>query len=183
VLVAGTPVAYGITTQGALPPVVLTGIGLAIASVVVISRVPPESPDRPSGFGWGLAAGLSLGALTIVVAQLSKGSVFGPLIIIRSTEAIIGGAAILLTRRAWRLPRELWPAALAVGTFDMTGTAAYLAAIQLGPLAVAAVLSGLYPAMTVILAAAILKERMTRTHVLGLGAAALAVVLIAAGQP
>jgi len=62
------------------------------------------------------------------------------------------------------------------------GTAAYLAAIQIGPLAVAAVLSALYPAMTVLLAAVVLRERLTRVHALGLAAAALAVVLIAGGQ-
>ena len=182
VLVAGIPVAYGLATQGALPGLVVVGIVLAIVSVVVISRVRPESADRPSGLAWGLGAGLTLGALTIAVAQLSHGSVFGPLLIIRSTEAVIGATVILLTRRAWRIPRDLWPGALAVGFFDMAGTAAYLTAIQIGPLAVAAVLSALYPAMTVLLAAALLKEQMTRVHVAGLVAAAVAVVLIAGGQ-
>jgi len=182
VLVAGIPVTYGLATQGSLPLLVLAGIGLAIASVIVISRVPPEAANRPSGFVWGLASGLTLGALTIAVAQLSSGSVFGPLILIRTTEALIGATAILLTRRAWRIPRALWPAAVVVGLFDMTGTAAYLAAIQIGPLAVAAVLSALYPAMTVLLAAAVLKERLTRLHALGLVVAALAVALIAGGQ-
>ena len=182
VLVAGIPVTYGLATQGALPGIVLAGIGLAIASVIIISRVPAEAADRPSGFVWGLAAGLTLGALTIAVAQLTRGAVFGPLIVIRSTEALVGATAIVLTRRAWRVPRDLWRGALAVGLFDMTGTAAYLAAIQIGPLAVAAVLSALYPAMTVLLAAAVLHERLTRLHALGLVAAGLAVVLIAGGQ-
>jgi drug/metabolite transporter (DMT)-like permease len=182
VFVAGIPVIYGLATQGSPPAIVLVGIVLAIVSVVVIARVPPESPDRPSGFVWGLGAGLTLGALTIAVAQISDGSVFGPLIVIRSTEALVGVAAIVMARRAWRAPRDLWPAAFAVGLFDMAGTAAYLAAIQIGPLAVAAVLSALYPAMTVVLAAALIRERMTRIHLVGLVAAGLAVVLIAGGQ-
>jgi drug/metabolite transporter (DMT)-like permease len=182
VLVAGIPVIYGVSIQGSPPLLVVAGIGLAIASVVVISRVPDQGDGRPSGFFWGLGAGLTLGALTIVVAQLSHGAVFGPLLIIRSTETVIGGAVILLTRRAWRVPRRMWRSALAVGLFDMTGTAAYLTAIQIGPLAVAAVLSALYPAMTVVLAALILKERLTRLHALGLLGAALAVALIAGGQ-
>jgi len=181
-LVAGIPVVYGLATQGVLPLAVLAGIGLAMGSVVLISRVPPDSADRPSGLAWGLAAGLTLGALTIAVAQIADGHVFGPLVVIRSTEALVGAVAILLTRRAWRVPRELWPAAFAVGLFDMAGTAAYLAAIQIGPLAVAAVLSALYPAMTVLLAAAVLRERLTPINALGLGAAAMAVVLIAGGQ-
>lgn len=182
VLVAGIPVVYGISTQGSPPVLVVVGIGLAIASVVVISRVPAEDEGRPSGFVWGVGAGLTLGALTIAVAQLSHGAVFGPLLIIRTTEALVGGTVILLTRRAWRLPRALWRSGVAVGLFDMTGTAAYITAIQIGPLAVAAVLSALYPAMTVVLAALILRERLTRLHALGLVGAGLAVVLIAGGQ-
>jgi drug/metabolite transporter (DMT)-like permease len=182
VLVAGIPVSYGLATQGALPLLVVVGIVLAIASVVMISRVPAEASSRPTGLAWGLAAGVTLGALTIAVAHITPGLVFGPLVLIRLTEALVGAAVILLARRQWRISRELWPAAFAVGLFDMVGTATYLAAIQIGPLAVAAVLSALYPAMTVLLAAAVLKERLTRVHVLGLGVAALAVVLIAGGQ-
>jgi drug/metabolite transporter (DMT)-like permease len=181
-LVAGIPVVYGLATQGVLPLAVLAGIALAMGSVVLISRVPPDAADRPSGLAWGLGAGLTLGALTIAVAQISGGHVFGPLVVIRTTEALVGAVVIVLTRRGWRVPRELWPAAFAVGLFDMAGTAAYLAAIQIGPLAVAAVLSALYPAMTVLLAAALLRERLTAINAVGLGVAALAVILIAGGQ-
>jgi len=48
-------------------------------------------------------------------------------------------------------------------------------------LAVAAVLSSLYPVVTVILAVLLLHERLTRTHAIGVGLAAVAVALIAAG--
>jgi len=68
---------------------------------------------------------------------------------------------------------------IAVGVLDMGATAAYLAATQAGPLAIAGVLSALYPVMTVLLAATILRERITRVHALGIVAAAAAIALIA----
>ena len=61
----------------------------------------------------------------------------------------------------------------------MSATAAYLAAIAIGPLAIAAILSALYPVITTVLAALVLRERISRVHALGILAAGAAVVLIA----
>jgi drug/metabolite transporter (DMT)-like permease len=49
-------------------------------------------------------------------------------------------------------------------------------------MAIAAVVSSLYPVTTVILATVILHERVTRSHAVGIGLAALAIVLIGAGS-
>ena len=61
----------------------------------------------------------------------------------------------------------------------MAATAAYLSAIAIGPLAIAAILASLYPVVTTILAALVLRERVTPVHAAGIAAAGLAVVLIA----
>ncbi|HYL41663.1 MAG TPA: EamA family transporter, partial [Candidatus Binatus sp.] len=81
----------------------------------------------------------------------------------------------------WRLPRRLWPAVVAIGACDMLGTAFYIAATQAGPLAIAGVLSALYPVTTVVLAVAILRERLASWHLVGVAMAAVAVVLITTG--
>ena len=49
-------------------------------------------------------------------------------------------------------------------------------------LAIAAVLSSLYPVATVILATVILRERITRSHAVGIALAAVAVGAIAGGS-
>jgi drug/metabolite transporter (DMT)-like permease len=69
---------------------------------------------------------------------------------------------------------------LGIGLVDMLATAAYLGALAVGPLAIAAVLTSLYPVVTVILAALVLKERITPIHAVGIAAVGAAVALIAA---
>ncbi len=64
------------------------------------------------------------------------------------------------------------------GIFDASGNTFYTMATRLGRLDVAAVLSSLYPASTILLAAVLLKERTTRSQAVGMVLALVAVVLI-----
>jgi len=66
------------------------------------------------------------------------------------------------------------------GIFDASGNTFYTIATRLGRLDVAAVLSSLYPASTILLAAVLLKERATRSQTAGMALALVAVVLISA---
>ncbi|MER3417805.1 MAG: EamA family transporter, partial [Chloroflexota bacterium] len=86
-----------------------------------------------------------------------------------------------LGRRPWRLPRSLLGPVTLVGVLDMAGNVFFIVATQVGRLDVAAVLSSLYPVTTVVLAIALLRERLTVGHAVGIGLAALAVGLIAGG--
>lgn len=180
VLAALVPVVVGVTLEGLPPGIVLVGIALAIAAVVLVSRVPGESGAR-SGIELALAAGLALGLFNVAISRVDDRLVFGPLTIVRAIEAATIAVVILASRRPAAIPGRLVPAILVIGVLDMTGNAAFLFAQQTGPLATAAVLSSLYPVTTLILAALVLRERMTRTHALGIAAAVGGVVLIGAG--
>jgi drug/metabolite transporter (DMT)-like permease len=75
--------------------------------------------------------------------------------------------------------RAFLPAAVA-GLLDTTGNLFYVLASFAGRLDVAAVLSSLYPAGTMLLAAWFLKERATRSQMAGMILALAAVALISA---
>lgn len=181
VIAALIPVAAGIVLEGVPPPLVLLGIVLAIAAVVLVSRVREEG-SGPSGLGHALLAGLAIGAFSVCVAQISDGHAFGPLVVIRGAEALLVAGAVLVTRSPWRPEGRLVPAIAAVGVLDMVGNGAFILAVQAGALAVAAVLSSLYPVTTVILAALVLHERVTRVHALGIALAVTAIACIAVGS-
>ena len=183
VLSAVIPVGLGFVLEGVPPPPVLLGVGLAIAAVVLVSRVEDEEASSgPQGFGLALAAGIGFGLFGACIAQVGEGRVFGPLAVVRATEAVLISGIILVTRAGWRPPRDLVPGIVGVGVLDMAGNGAYIVAIQAGSLAVASVLSALYPVATVVLAALILRERMTRDHAMGIVLAFTAIALIAAGS-
>ncbi len=181
VIAALIPVVAGIVLEGLPAPIVLTGIVLAIVAVVLVSRV-DDGRDGPSGIGLALLAGIAIGSLSVCISQISDGHAFGPLVVIRATQAVLIGGAIILTRAAWRPAGRLVPAIAAVGLLDMLGNGMFILAVQTGALAVAAVLSSLYPVTTVILATVLLHERVTRSHAIGIALAAVAVACIAAGS-
>jgi drug/metabolite transporter (DMT)-like permease len=181
VIAALIPVAAGFLLEGLPGALVLVGIMLAILAVILVSRVRDEG-SGPSGLGLALVAGVAIGAFSVCIAQISDGHAFGPLVVIRATEAILVAVAVIVTRLPWRPAGRLVPAIAAVGVLDMVGNGAFILAVQAGALAVAAVLSSLYPVTTVILAAIVLHERVTRIHALGIALAIAAIACIAVGS-
>jgi drug/metabolite transporter (DMT)-like permease len=85
----------------------------------------------------------------------------------------------LAGRKPLRVGRAALPLVLVSGVGDMTANALFLLATQQpGQLAITGVLASLYPVSTVVLAQGLLRERLVRAQVAGLGAAVTAVVLI-----
>ena len=74
--------------------------------------------------------------------------------------------------------RAFAPLAAIAGVLDTSGNLLYMLSSLTGRLDVAAVLSSLYPAATILLAAWLLKERTTRMQAFGMALAIVAVALI-----
>ncbi len=70
---------------------------------------------------------------------------------------------------------------LAAGTIGAASAGAFLAATQSGLLTVVAVLSALYPAVTVVLAVVVLRERVLRSQAVGLALCVATMILVASG--
>ena len=179
VLAAVIPVVAGFVTEGIPPPLVLLGIALAVVAVVLVSRVAGETGGR-EGLVEALLGGTAIGLFGVAIAQLGEGDVFADLATIRIVQGALVIIAIVTTRAAWRPGRLLLPLIL-IGALDTAGNGSYIAAVQTGQLAIASVLSAMYPVVTVILAAVVLREPVTRDHTIGIGLAGAAIALIGAG--
>jgi drug/metabolite transporter (DMT)-like permease len=182
VLAAVIPVTFGFATEGLPAPAVVLGIGTALVAVILVTRAPGHHEDRPSGIRWALLSGAGIGLFNICIGQLSGDGAFAPLVIIRLVQAIVLGVLIVAWRQPWRVERRLWLPLVAVGLLDMTGNAAFILATQAGQLAIASILSSLYPVVTVLLAIVILHERLTRSHAVGIVLTGVAIVLIGVGN-
>lgn len=180
---AALPVVVGLLIGERPAALVWFGIVAALPGIWLVSREPAGAPvsDRGSGLVDGALAGLGFGALFACLAQIPEEAGYLPL----ALNQVVAGAAVvvvaLLLGGAW-VPRE--PAALlgAVGgLLAALATGAFLVATQTGFLTVAAVLTSLYPAVTVVLAATVLREHVHRGQAWGLALCLAAVALVAAG--
>ncbi len=181
VLSAVVPVAAGFLLEGVPQPAAIAGIALALLAVVLVTRAPGADPDRRSGIEWALLAGLAIGGFNLFVGQFSGTTALGPLVLIRLVQATVLGFVLIAFRQPWRMPRDVPPKLVGIGLLDMAGNASFILASQAGALAIAAVLSSLYPVVTVLLAIVVLREHVTRSHVVGIALTIAAITLIAAG--
>ena len=180
VLTAALPVAAGIVLAGLPGPARLAGFALGFAAVVLVS-VGADRDGGPSGVRPALAAGFCFGLFTLLISRVSTGLVFGPIIAARAASIVLVSMVVVAWGGPWRPARQLLPGLVAIGLLDVVGNMGFLLAAQAGRLDVAALLSSLYPVVTVVLAAVVLRERVKGPHAIGIVTAAVAVGLIALG--
>jgi len=177
VLSAALPVVVAALTEGLPHPLQIGGLVLALVALWFISR--PEGKIRPQGLGLALFAGLGFGSFLVFMRQASTDAVYWPLAAALATSLVL--AVIILVAQRGSLPGVgVLPVVFAAGALDTFGNFFFILASQRGRLDVAAVLSSLYPAVTVLLARLLLKERITAIQTAGMTAALIAVPLIAA---
>jgi drug/metabolite transporter (DMT)-like permease len=114
--------------------------------------------------------------------------VVGPLGPVTSATVVRGvGAAVLgilvLARRfsVGRLPRDLWVSIAVIVVLDEVAFVAFNVGVLLGSVAIVGTLSGLFSAVTVGIAAVMLRERLTRIQYAAIGAIFGGVSMIALG--
>jgi drug/metabolite transporter (DMT)-like permease len=177
------PVAVGILQGEDLGALAVTGIVLALGAVVVVSGGTDIHGVRPSRTALALAfgAGASIALQLVCLHQAPDDSGVAPLLVGRAvSSAVVLGAALALRSRLGDA-RPSTPIAAAAGALDSLANFAFLLAVRHGDLAVVAVITALYPAATVLLARAVLAERIGKAQLAGLGLAAVAVSLLAVG--
>jgi drug/metabolite transporter (DMT)-like permease len=183
----GLPVLVGLATGD--QPGLLRSLGLAAAvvGVVLASREAPGGSADPrlqrQSVMLAIVAGLGFGMYFVLAEISSRGDVGWALLLSRtSSTPFIVAFALLAVRRGGRRPGGRQLAILAgIGLLDLGANVLYNTSTTLGELSTVSVASSLYPVTTVLLAAALLGERVRGVQRTGVVIALCGVVLIAAG--
>lgn len=179
VLAAALPVVIAAFTQGLPTALQFSGFGFALAGVWLLSKPEGSLSFKLNELTLPLVAGLGFGLFFVLMDRANDRAVFWPIVAARAASLGLLGGVALLNRQPALPERRIWALTALAGVLDAGGNAFFTLAAQMGRLDVAAVLSSLYPASTVALAALVLRERLGAGQWLGVGAALLAIVLIA----
>ena len=176
---AAIPVTFTAIIAGTLPVVQQLGLLTALIGIFLVSYGHGSGHSRwSSAFILGIVAGLGFGGFFIFLGQVESGYVFAPLAIVGCASFTVAAFFLTITRST--LPTSTHaPMALLAGALDATGAVCYLLATRWIRLDVAAVLSSLYPAITVLLFRVVLKESVSRAQWVGLAVCIVAIALIA----
>ena len=156
----------------------LAGFVLAFLGIWMVSRsTAAESLVSRQGFLLACVAGIGFGGFFILIAQVEPGKILTPLVVARGVEFITAILLIRVNRLSFPSLTSN-PVALLAGVLDAGGNVFYLLAKQFIRLDVAAVLSSMYPATTILLASLVLKERVSRNQGIGVLVCLAAIVLI-----
>jgi drug/metabolite transporter (DMT)-like permease len=159
------------------------GVALVLAGIVTLSREPASAGGQRIATGVGLASVAALGFGGFVVGLDAGADESAPWAVVaaRSASVALVLAAALVTSTSLRPPRALLPTLVAVGVFDTGANVCVAFATTKGAAGTVAVLSALYPVVTVVLARFVLGEGLGIARRVG-GAVALAgAAFVAAG--
>jgi drug/metabolite transporter (DMT)-like permease len=174
------PAAYDLVRGSAVRPVSLIGLGVALVAIVIVSAS-GHRDDRAAmprrAVVLSLFAGVGFACAFIFLSLTSPTSGLMPILAARATSAVLLTAMTLVRRGRLGVSAAARPSALGAGVLDATANITMLLAIRLGPLAVASVLGSMYPVATILLARAVLGERMSTAQRAGVALALAAVVL------
>ncbi|MFC5748572.1 EamA family transporter [Actinomadura rugatobispora] len=188
------PVLAGVVLLGDRPSApAWLGVAVAVPALWLVSR---DAGNGDGGHGEGgpgsgaatidaMIAGVGIGVQYLALAQAGPESGLWPVVAGRCAAAL---AILPLLRTSPRtsdgargLPARLVPWAALTGGLAALALVCYMLAARLQLVAVAVVLSSLYPAIPVLLGVTVLRERLRRAQAAGLAGVAAAIVLLTAG--
>lgn len=178
------PVVYGLLSGESVSPIQTAAILLALIGIVLASaeRTAGHSVRLTAGIGFALLAAAAGGANLVFLNDASQHGVLWTLLLQRLTIVVLAGAVAALARTRPALPRSSFKPVAVIGTLDVIATGCFAAATTLGQLSLIAMIGGMYPVFTVLLAQALLHERLARLQLVGAAAALAAAAILVGSQ-
>jgi drug/metabolite transporter (DMT)-like permease len=187
---AAIPVAWGLISGESLSAFAATAIVVLMVGVMMASREHSDvegqvSENHTLSVILALAAAASFGTVFALIAETADASIYWPSTILKASTLTCALFFVLAQRTAGHdlgtLPRgKWWLFPISIGFFDATANMFFAAATTHGALAIASVVSSLYPVTTVLLAYLILHERLSRSQRIGVALAMAGVAMLAA---
>ena len=182
------PVVYGLARGERPGTLALVGLVVAFVAVAVVSLAQSEQhPEMMVGvdrhvIALALASGLFFGLFYITLSRVSDDAGLWPVTISRAAGSIVLVIlSLVLTRGLLGGVVRLWRMVLLIAILEVSAMVPLLLALQRGPVAIASVLASLYPVTTVLLAAFVLRERLSRLQYVGVACALVSVALVSSG--
>jgi drug/metabolite transporter (DMT)-like permease len=176
---AVVPVAAGIALDERPGVLTVAGVLVALPAIVLVAASGSVRGRLGSGLFDGLAAGLAFGILFIGLAQAGQHAGMWPVASEQTGTLLVTLVVAVVSREPLKIPVRAAGLPVLAGASSTVAALAYYYATHVSMLAVAAVLTSLYPGVTVLLARTILHERFSPAQRAGLGLCTLAIIAIA----
>lgn len=183
VISAVVPVGVGVLSGERPSLLALFGIIVAFVAVALVSGITGRAARAtPRGVAlMAVVAGAGFGLLFVFLDRTSDDSGLWPVVIGQLTSIAIVATLVVLRRLPFDWPWGAYSLAVVAGATAATASVCYVLATRRGLLSVVAMITSMYPASTVGLAAALDNERLTRSQAVGLATAVVALGMVTAG--
>jgi len=155
-------------------------LGLLAIGLVSIGRSDQRGTIGASLL-YGLGGAIGIGMLLMCLSRTSDDSGLWPIVAARGSGFAALAVVLALTSVRATVPRPVVPHIMAIAVLITAGNTLFLAATRVGSTSVAAVLTSLFPAVTVFWAWIVFREPLRAIQLVGLAVTLVAVSLIAAG--
>jgi drug/metabolite transporter (DMT)-like permease len=171
--------------RGIVPaPLQWLGVALVLGGIATLSLERPAGDSRhrlAEGAGLAIVAAVGFGAFFVGIDASADESVPWAVGAARFVAVAVALAAVAVMAVPLRPPASLLPALVGVGVFDTGANVSIAVATTEGAVGIVAILSALYPVVTVLLARLLLRERLSPVRRLAAVAALTGAALVAVG--
>ncbi len=180
---ASLPVVFSsVFGDDSLSTLAVAGIVLGLVAIALTSM--SQSPGQGTvaeSLMFGIGGAIGLGMLLLGLSQAGENSGMWPLVAARAAGFVALALVVVATRHRVTINRSSVAPILGIAVLGTLANMLFIFATRQGSTSVAAVVTSLFPAVTVGWAFIVLRERLGRVQLVGVALAVVAVGFIVAG--